>query len=143
MGILLLLLGTIILAGSAQAQSLDGSYAGKITCGVLTSVSRPLSVDFSMKVSGGEATYQREIVRPASGSGAAVSTGSYERGSGTVSPSGEVTLHGKGEGSFVFESEYRGQLSGITGQLSGSQRWQARGTNETRSCQVELKKLSG
>ena len=139
MRILLVLLCAIVFATGVQAQSFDGSYVGKITCGVLTSVNRPLSVDFSMKVSGSEATYEREIVRP---SGAASArTGSYERGTGTVSPSGEVTLHGKGEGSFVFESEYRGQIAGSSVQLTGAQRWQGRSANESRSCQIELKRL--
>jgi hypothetical protein len=137
-----LLLGAITLAsGSAQAQSFDGNYAGKITCGLLSDLRRPLSVNFSMKVSGSDATYEREIVRPGTGSGP-VRTGNYERGNGTVSASGEVSLRGKGEGPFVFEAEYRGQLNASTIQLSGAQHWQVRGAPETRSCQIELTRLS-
>ena len=138
----LLLLCVINLAvGSAQAQSFDGNYAGKMACSLLSDLKRPLSVNFSMKVSGSEASYEREIVRPGTGSGPA-RTGNYERGNGTVSASGEVSLRGKGEGPFVFEGEYRGQLTGSTIQLTGSQHWQVRGTTETRSCQIELTRPS-
>ena len=97
MGSFLFLLCAIVFAAGAEAQSFDGNYVGKIGCGVLTGVNRLLSGDFSIKVAGGRATYEGDIVRP---SGAATArTGSFERGTGTVPPSGEVTLQGKGEGS--------------------------------------------
>ena len=54
--------GAVLLASpAAQAQSFDGTYAGTISCGLLTHLTRPLKTEFSMTVSGSEAKYQREI----------------------------------------------------------------------------------
>lgn len=131
----------VAVPGGAGAQAFDGNYTGTIACGVLSDLRRPLSVDFSMKVTGNEATYEREIVRPGGGTGT-IRTGNYERGKGTVSPSGEVVLRGQGEGSFRLEGEYRGQLTGSPIHLAGTQRWQVRGSTEERSCQIELTRRS-
>ncbi len=137
------LFSSIVLGvGGAEAQSFDGNYVGKIICGVLSDLRRPLNVAFAMRVSGSEATYQREIVRPGA-DGGLISTGSFERGNGTISPAGEVNLRGKGEGAFVFEGEYRGQIKGSTVRLDGTQQWQIRSAPETRSCQIDLTRESG
>jgi hypothetical protein len=124
---------TLLLTTSGvQARSFDGTYTGTIQCGVLSNLSRPLKTAFAMTVAGDTVTYERQIVRPTG------PTGSYERGSGTVTPTGDVALRGRGEGSFVFDSEYRGRLGDGTARLTGTQRWDLRGKPETRPCEIEL-----
>jgi hypothetical protein len=88
-----------------------------------------------MTVTGSEARYERQILNRGN------PTGIYERGIGTVTSTGEVTLTGKGEGpEYSFDGEYRGQISpGAPIKLAGTQRWRVRGkAPEERSCQIEL-----
>jgi hypothetical protein len=128
-------------APDVRAQSFDGEYGGKMACGILTESRQPLSVDFSMKVSGGKAMYEREILRPGPDGSGPVRTGSFERGMGTVSAQGDVLLRGKGDPPFVVEGEYKGQIQGNPIKLTGTQRWMIRGAAEERSCEVELRRL--
>src|SRR5262249_10779280 len=119
------------------AQPFEGNFTWTIDCGLLTGLTVPLHVPFSMTVSNGQARYEREIMRPGGPTGT-VRTGNYERGIGTVTPSGEVSLRGSGEGKYMFEAEYRGHLGGSPIRLAGTQRWRNRERTEERSCQVEL-----
>jgi hypothetical protein len=83
-------------------------------------------------VSGNQVSYERQFLdrgRP---------TGLYERGSGTITPSGEIALRGKGEGNYRVDAEYRGPLTGDAIRLVGPQHWEISGRNEQRSCQVDL-----
>ena len=65
-------------------------------------------------------------------------TGSYERGGGTVSPAGDVSLRGACQGSFTCDAEYRGQLTGGPIRLTGTQRWRTRERDASRDCEIEL-----
>jgi hypothetical protein len=127
---------------AGYAQSFDGTYVGMLSCPALPN-GRPLSVEFSMTVSGSRASYERTIVRPArSGqSGGADPTGSYERGSGTVTPTGELVLVGKCDGSFSCDAEYRGELGANPIRLTGAQRWHYRDRPDAeRPCQIDLRR---
>lgn len=120
----------------AEAQTFEGVYTGTLSCPALPG-GTPLRTAFSMTVSGNKATFERQIVRP--GASAANPTGSYERGSGTVTPSGEVTLVGRCGEPFSCSSEYRGQLDQSPIRLTGPQRWRFRDRPEAeRSCEIDL-----
>jgi hypothetical protein len=124
------------LGTAAHAQSHDGAYAGTLSCPALPG-GQPLRTEFSMMVTGNKATYERAIVRP--GTSGANPTGSFERGLGTVAPSGEVVLTGKCGDPFSCEAEYRGQLDQSPIRLTGPQRWRFRDRPPAeRSCQVDL-----
>lgn len=127
----------LALSAGARAQSYDGVYEGGIRCGLLSGLTRPLQTPFTMTVSGRDVRYAREIVRPGGPTGT-TSTGSFERGGGTVAPSGEVALTGAGEGGFSFDAAYRGRIDARPIRLAGTQRWQIRGQTEERSCEIEL-----
>ena len=124
---------------AAQAQSFDGTYAGTLRCPALPG-GTPLRTEISMTVTGNTATYERPIVRP--GTSSANPTGSFERGSGTVTPSGEVTLTGRCGEPFSCSTEYRGQLDQSPIRLVGPQRWNFRDRPEAeRACQIDLAPL--
>jgi len=109
----------------------NGTYIGGINCNPMSGAGA-LQAGFSMAVSGNEVSYERQFLdrgRP---------TGLYERGSGTITPSGEIVLRGKGESKYRVDAEYRGPLTGDTIRLVGTQHWQLSGRNEQRSCQVDL-----
>jgi hypothetical protein len=91
----------VLSASTAQAGSFDGAYTGTISCGLLTGLSKGLKTEFSMTVKDGQATYERQIIRPTG------PTGAYERGGGKVTAAGDVSLRGRGEGSFVFDARPR------------------------------------
>ena len=77
------------------APDYDGRYAGIIACDAIPGQTvQSLKTDFSMKVANGQAEYEREVLRPSGGSRLGVT----ERGSGTVSASGEVSLTGSAAG---------------------------------------------
>jgi hypothetical protein len=137
-----LLAGLVVLAASgAEGQSFDGTYTGTIACPAFPGQT-PLKTEFSLKVSGDSARYEREILRPGGGAArGAVRTGSWERGSGQVSPSGAVTLRGACEGAFSCEAEYQGELGASEITLAGTQRWRFRDRPETtRSCEIALRR---
>jgi hypothetical protein len=130
-------------ASVTRAQGLDGTYTGVLSCDSRGGL-KPLKTDLRIVVSGTTATYEREIMVPGRGCPTGCPSGVYERGDGTVTPSGEVALRGKAEGtgsrgSYRFQSEYQGQLSGSASGLRGIQRWVVNGQSEPdRSCQIEL-----
>ena len=119
----------------AAAQSFDGTYVGTLACPALPGQT-PLRTEFSLTVSGGTASYERAILRPGTAGG--VQTGSYERGRGTVTPAGEVELRGACEGSFSCTAEYRGQLTGSSIRLLGTQHWRVRDQDALRDCEIDL-----
>jgi len=125
----------LAIASEARAQSFDGTYGGTLSCPALPGQT-PLRTPFALIVTGSTATYERQILRPGTAGG--VQTGSYERGRGTVSPSGEVSLRGACEGTFTCDAEYRGQLTGSPIRLGGTQRWRLRDRDASRDCQIEL-----
>jgi hypothetical protein len=99
------------------------------------------NVPFAMTVTGGRASFQREIGTPDGRP-----TGTYERGTGTVGADGTVSLTGGGEGrgtqtgrTWSFSSNYGGRISGGSLTMQGQQLWQIPGTpNATRACTITL-----
>jgi hypothetical protein len=119
------------------ASEYDGKYTGQITCDILPGqTTRPLRTDFLLKITDGRAQYEREVLRPDSTSPAGVT----ERGTGTVTPSGEVTLTGSATGpGWTYDATYRGQFSGKTLRLSGTQQWRLRaGGSQARPCVINV-----
>jgi hypothetical protein len=104
----------------AAAQSLDGIYAGAITCEAIAGTTqRPLRGSLKLTVSGAKATYEREIQ-----SRTGQPTGQFERGNGSVTPTGAVTLNGSGQvGGSNVTATYSGAITGGVARLTGSQRW--------------------
>ena len=117
-----------------RGQSFDGTYAGTLTCPPLPG-GMPLRTEFFLTVSGTTANYEREILRPGTAGG---HTGTYERGRGTVAPSGDLTIRGACEGNSTCDAEYRGQLTSSPIRLRGTQRWRVRDRVESRDCEIEL-----
>ena len=117
-----------------QAQSFDGTYAGTLTCPALPG-GNPLRTEFVLTVSGSTASYEREIRRPGTAGG---HTGTFERGRGTVSSSGDVALRGACEGNSTCDSDYRGSLAGSPIRLTGTQRWRQREGDALRDCEIQL-----
>jgi len=108
-------------APAVGASAYDGRYAGTITCDVIPGQTvQSLKTDFSMKVANGQARYEREVLRATGGSRLGVT----ERGTGTVSPSGEVSLTGSPAGqTWSYEATYQGRFDGGSLRLSGTQLW--------------------
>jgi hypothetical protein len=106
---------------AAASSGHDGRYAGFIACDPIPGqTAQPLKTDFSLTVAGGKAEYQREVLRPTSPGRLGVT----ERGAGTVSSSGELTLTGGAGGqTWRYEATYRGRFEGTRLRLSGDQRW--------------------
>jgi hypothetical protein len=106
---------------AAGAAEYDGRYAGLITCDVLPGQTvQPLKTEFSVTIADGRAEYQREVLRPNSPGRLGVT----ERGTGTVSPGGEVSLTGSaGAQTWSYEATYRGRFDGKSLRLSGTQLW--------------------
>lgn len=107
------------------ASEYDGRYAGLITRDIIPGQTvEQLKTEFSMKVADGQAEYQREVLRP-TGRGR---LGVTERGTGTVSPSGEVSLTGSAAGqTWSYEATYHGRLDGKNLRLAGTQLWRLPG----------------
>jgi len=86
-----------------------------------------------MAVEQGRVSYEREILQQGK------KTGRFERGTGTVSETGDVAVKGWGATpSMKFDAEYKGRITGDRIQLEGTQQWQDAGSVHTRSCQIEL-----
>jgi hypothetical protein len=129
-----LLLTAIMCSGSATAAatSTDGTYTGTLTCDPLPTTTR-LRVKLSMAVEQGRVSYEREILQQGK------NTGRFERGTGTVSETGDVAVKGWGATpSMKFDAEYKGRITGDRIQLEGTQQWQDAGSVHTRSCQIDL-----
>jgi hypothetical protein len=126
----------LLLTSGAEAKSFDGTYAGTIACPAFPGQT-PLRTPFVLTVSGDTATYEREILRP--GPEAGVSTGSFERGQGTVSVSGQVSLRGACQGRYTCRADYKGQLDASPIRLQGNQHWRFKDGETSRTCQIELR----
>jgi len=124
----------------AAAQSHDGSYAGQITCERIPGqTAGRLKTDFILIVAGGKARYEREVMQRTD---TTRGTGVFERGTGTVPTIGEVILTGgAGRAHWRDDASYRGQLAGMTSQLSGTQLWRLPDRDpHTRPCSISLVK---
>lgn len=127
----------VLLVTPAGAQEFDGAYRGMITCAQMPGGPGPLRTRVSATVSGGQVIYERPLL-----SAKGQPTGDFERGSGTVTESGDMTLTAKVAGKAVqFDAEYRGKfLPDKTIRLIGAQRWQTEGRSGMveRTCFVDL-----
>jgi hypothetical protein len=136
------LLGVALVLGasagaSAGADDYDGSYSGVIRCEAIPGqTTGRLQTDFTMKVAAGKVEYQRPVLQPTS----RVRTGVIERGTGTVSPEGAISLIGGASGrDWNYEASYQGRVTGTSVQLSGSQLWRLPGRAEhSRPCTIAL-----
>ena len=83
----------------------DGSYVGTMECDQIPGYTRgPLKTAFVLSVAGGRAQYERRHVLPPTGLGPA------ERGAGTVSSTGNVSLTGEaGDLMGGYEATYHGK----------------------------------
>ena len=137
----LLAFGAALLLAPARAWAdpFDGVYGGKITCGQLRGHTRgDLKTAFSVTITDGRIAYEREILTPEGRH-----TGNFERGSGTITESGEMTLSSRASGKgFRYDAEYKGKFIGDSIRLIGGQSWQY--DRETgwveRTCFVDLVK---
>ncbi|MBL8674177.1 MAG: hypothetical protein JNL07_04750 [Rhodospirillales bacterium] len=124
----------------ASAQGLDGVYAGTIGCATMPGVTaRQLRTPFRMTVTGGIATYEREVLDVKTNA----PTGLMERGSGTVTPAGAISLTGRADGQASRGvMSYSGAIVGGAVTLAGTQTWSTGGTQQgaTRPCTIELKR---
>jgi hypothetical protein len=116
----------------------DGSYVGTIECDQIPGYTRgPLKREFTLQIAGGRAQYARPLILPPT---RLLATGldPTERGTGTVSSTGEVSLTGEaGDLTGGFEATYRGQIDGKLLRLSGVQVWQLPDkANYKRSCTI-------
>jgi len=133
------LLGGISWApGPARAEGHDGKYAGTISCAAIPGqTAGPLLTPFSMRVTEGRVEYEREVMRPED---SRTKLGVTERGAGTVSPAGEVSLSGAaGRANWSYQAIYRGRIEGDAMRLSGTQIWHLPGRAEhERPCSITL-----
>jgi hypothetical protein len=130
-------LGWLVVAAPASAADHDGRYTGVITCDVLPGQTiQALKTEFSMTIADGQAAYEREVLRPNN----TQRLGITERGTGTVSPSGEVALTGSARGqTWSYEADYRGRFNGKDLSLSGTQQWRLPSkATHSRPCTVTL-----
>jgi hypothetical protein len=133
-------IGAFVVLASALtgvASDYDGEYTGYITCAAIPGqTAQSLKTDFALKIAGGKVDYQREVLRPNDTGRMGVT----ERGRGTVSASGEVSLSGSATGTgFSFDATYRGQVNGRTLQLEGTQLWQLpRRPAHSRACTISV-----
>jgi len=126
-------------SAAAAAESYDGVYTGRITCEPLRGhTGSDLNTAFRVAVTDGKIAYEREMRTPEGRH-----TGNFERGTGTISPSGEMALSARATGQgFRYDAEYKGTFTGASIRLTGGQSWQYdRQTGRIeRPCFVELVK---
>lgn len=122
------------------AQSLDGVYTGTIGCATMPGVTaRQLRTPFRMTVRGGTASYEREVLDVKT----YAPTGLIERGSGTVTPAGAISLTGRADGQASRGvMSYSGAIVGGAVTLSGTQTWSTGSTQQgaARPCTIDLKR---
>jgi hypothetical protein len=110
-----------------------------ITCDPLGRAGRT-NTAFSLTVANGAIRYERRVFTPEG-----TWLGAYERGAGSVSADGSVTLNGQapGQGSAAgtsAQASYRGRIDGNTMNLDGHQFWTNNSTGNTspRPCRIQL-----
>jgi hypothetical protein len=135
------LVAVLVLAGQScpsvatGASEYDGRYTGLINCDVLPGQTvEQLKTEFSLKIIGSQAEYQREVLRPTDRGRLGVT----ERGTGTVSPDGEVSLTGSAAGqTWSYEAKYSGRFEGKNLRLTGAQMWRlSQRPTLTRRCTI-------
>ena len=131
----------VLLPSVAVGRSLyDGSYVGTIECDPIPGYTRdPLKREFTLKIADGRAEYARRLVLPPTRL-LPTDIDPIERGAGTVSTTGQVSLTGEaGDLTGGYEATYRGQIDGQLLRLSGVQVWQLPDkANYKRSCTIAV-----
>jgi len=116
---LLVLLVVWIPSGALGTPQYDGSYVGTMACDQIPGYTRgPIKVAFFLSIAGGQVEYERWHVNSAP-----AGLPFTERGTGTVSSTGEVALTSE-TGGVAYQATYRGQIDGKLLRLSGIQVWQ-------------------
>jgi len=122
---------------AASSSDFDGKYSGPIMCDALP-VAAPLHTTFFLEITNGLAAYHKDVLQANTG----LPSGVTERGTGTVSPDGDVSLKGSaGAPGWSFEAAYQGKFSGKNLHLSGAQKWSlpaSSGGAQTRPCTISL-----
>src|SRR5215510_1441251 len=131
----------VLLPSLAVGVSLyDGNYTGTIECDQIPRyTSAPLKREFTLKIADGRAQYERRLVLPPTRL-LPTDVDPIERGAGTVSSAGDVSLTGEaGDLTGGYEATYRGQIDGQLLRLSGVQVWQLPDqSNYKRSCTIAV-----
>jgi hypothetical protein len=130
----------VMTMNAAFAQSFDGAWKGEISCAKLSFTKGPLKVPMDLTVSGGKATYSRDVLN-ADGS-RIVGT---EEGTGTVAADGAISLTAIWKSAaekprYTYTASYSGNLSGDRGSLRGTQIWSFDRKTEDRSCSITLRR---
>jgi hypothetical protein len=118
----------------------DGSYTGAIECDQIPGyTSRPLTREFTLKIADRRAQYEWRLALPTTRL-LPTDVDPIERGAGTVSSTGEVSLTGEvGDLTVGYEATYRGQIDDQFLRLSGVQVWQLPdGAEYKRSCTIAV-----
>jgi hypothetical protein len=129
-----------LLAGTASAQSFDGTWRGELSCAKLSFTKVGQKVPIELVVSGGKVAFQRQVWDQKN-----VAVVGTESGAGEIAANGAITLTGAWQAAspqarYTYTSSYRGNLSGTSGRLDGVQIWVVDGATETRACSIQLKR---
>ncbi len=122
----------------AAAQSFDGTWKGQMTCAKLSFTKGTQKVAMTLTVSGGKATYSRQVYNR--DNTAVVGT---EEGTGTIARNGAIALAATYKGpnpKMTYSASYSGTMRGNAADLSGTQVWTYDGKTENRKCSIALKR---
>lgn len=133
---LALVFATCAVSSPANAQGIDGVYAGSLGCETLVGQTRrQLASDIRITIAGTAVSYEREILNPDGGG-----TGIKERGTGTVKgDSLSMAATGRGNG-WSYEASYSGTIGGGTIAMRGAQKWRVNQGNQDRQCTINARR---
>jgi hypothetical protein len=121
----------------SAAQSNDGTWRGQLHCNKLSFTKGPQNVPLTLTVSGGSASFTRQVYNPDN-----TQVMGTEEGSGTVSGN-QIKLSSKWNsptGRSAYTASYSGTMAGGAANLHGTQAWTLDGKPESRSCSISLRK---
>ena len=132
-----LALAVCAVSSPADAQGVDGVYAGTLSCEMLAGQTRrQLATDIRITIAGTSVSYEREILNPDGGG----TTGIKERGTGEVRGSGlSMAAAGRGN-SWSYEATYSGTIAGGTIAMRGIQKWHVNRGNQDRPCTINARR---
>jgi serine/threonine-protein kinase len=124
-------------AAAAAAPAYTGRFSGVITCDPIPGRTyAQLQVEFALNIANGRVEYERDVRAATS----LRRIGVTERGTGTVSPDGEVSLTGSAAGrDWAYEATYHGRIDGQRLRLEGTQIWRLpEMVGHKRPCTIEV-----
>jgi hypothetical protein len=129
-----------VAAPAAVAQSFDGNWTGQISCAKLSFTRATQTVPITMTISGGSASYSRQVYNE--DNSAVVGT---EVGSGTVAATGAIAVSARWQSAgaaprFTYTASYSGTIAGNAATLQGTQVWSFDGKTENRSCSITMRR---